>query len=162
MSSPAFKIERHSFEIENIEAIENHYANNLWPIVYVLSDDIIKEAYIGETTDTPNRLKTHLSNNKKNKLTTFRLITSDKFNKSVTLDIESLLIKYISGDGQYRLLNGNLGIANHNYYQKKDIYWDVFKNIWNELRKSGLVKHSLKHIDNSDLFKYSPYKNLTE
>ena len=161
MSNEAFKIERHNFDISNIESLENHYANNLWPIVYLLSDELIKEAYVGETTDTANRLKTHLKNNKKNKLTTFRLISSHKFNKSATLDIESLLIKYLSGDGMYKLLNGNLGIANHNYYQKTEIYWDVFKDIWNGLRKEGVVKHSLKYIDNSDLFKYSPYKSLT-
>ncbi|WP_136483057.1 DNA/RNA helicase domain-containing protein [Cognatitamlana onchidii] len=162
MGNQAFKIERHNFDISNIEALDNHYANNLWPIVYLLSDEIIKEAYVGETTDATNRLKTHLKNNKKNKLTTFRLISSQKFNKSATLDIESLLIKYISGDGEYKLLNGNLGIANHNYYQKTEIYWDVFKNIWDGLRKEGVAKHSLGYIDNSDLFKYSPYKSLTE
>ncbi|WP_323787664.1 DNA/RNA helicase domain-containing protein [Psychroserpens sp.] len=162
MDNEAFQIERHNFDITNIESLENHYANNFWPIVYLLSDDNIKEAYIGETTDAANRLKTHLKNNKKNKLTTFRLISSLRFNKSATLDIESLLIKYISGDGQYRLLNGNLGIANHNYYQKKDIYWNVFKNIWDGLRSEGLVKHSLQYIDNSDLFKFSPYKSLTQ
>lgn len=158
----AFKIERHHFDMSNIELLDNHYANNLWPIVYLLSDDLIKEAYVGETTDATNRLKTHLKNNVKNKLTTFRLISSQNFNKSATLDIESLLIKYISGDGEYKLLNGNLGIANHNYYQKNEIYWEVFKNIWDELRQEGIAKHSLGHIDNSDLFKYSPYKSLTE
>ena len=36
----------------------------------------------------------HLKNNTKNKLTAVRPITSDKFNKSATLDIESNLIKY--------------------------------------------------------------------
>lgn len=162
INNAAFKIERHNFDIYNIESLENYYANNLWPIVYLLSDELIKEAYVGETTDATFRLKTHLKNNKKNKLTTFRLISSEKFNKSATLDIESLLIKYLSGDGEYKLLNGNLGIANHNYYQKKEIYWDVFKNIWNGLIQEGVAKHSLKHIDNSDLFKYSPYKSLTE
>lgn len=162
MGEQVFKIERHYFDISNIESLDNHYANNLWPIVYLLSDDLIKEAYVGETTDATSRLKTHLKNNKKNKLTTFRLISSQKFNKSATLDIESLLIKYLSGDGEYKLLNGNLGIANHNYYQKNEIYWDVFKNIWDGLRQVGVAKHSLKHIDNSDLFKYSPYKSLTE
>lgn len=162
MDNSAFRIERHNFDNSNIEALDNHYANNLWPIVYLLSDELIKEAYVGETTDATSRLKTHLKNNKKNKLTTFRLISSKKFNKSATLDIESLLIKYLSGDGVYKLLNGNLGIANHNYYQKNEIYWDVFKSIWDELRQDGIARHSLNHIDNSDLFKYSPYKSLTE
>ena len=162
MESAAFKIESHNFDISNVELLDNYYANNLWPIVYLLSDELIKEAYVGETTDVFNRLKTHLKNNKKNKLTTFRLISSQQFNKSATLDIESLLIKYLSGDGVYELINGNLGIANHNYYQKKEIYWGVFKNIWNGLRQEGIAKHSLQHIDNSDLFKYSPYKSLTK
>ncbi|WP_052503365.1 DNA/RNA helicase domain-containing protein [Lacinutrix sp. Hel_I_90] len=158
----AFKIERHNFDILSIDSLDNHYANNLWPIVYLINDDKVKELYVGETTDAIKRLKSHLKNNKKNKLTTFRLISSSKFNKSAALDIESLLIKYISGDGQYKLLNLNLGIANHNYYQKSEIYWDVFKNVWDGLRREGIAKHSLSHIDNSDLFKYSPYKSLTE
>mgnify|MGYP003624165732 CR=1 len=162
IGNEAFKIECHDFDITSIDSLNNHYANNLWPIVYLLNDEVVKEAYVGETTDAINRLKTHLKNNKKNKLKTFRIISGSTFNKSATLDIESLLIKYISGDGQYKLLNGNLGIANHNYYQKQEIYWDVFKNVWNGLRKDGIARHSLSHIDNSDLFKYSPYKSLTE
>ena len=120
-----------------------HYAKELWPIVYILSDGVIKEAYVGETTDTYNRMSTHLKNNAKNKLTSVHLITSQKFNKSATLDIESNLIKYISGDGQYKLTNANLGLANHNYYQKKEVYWDIFKSIWNRLRSEGISKHSI-------------------
>ena len=84
IESQAFKIERHNFDISNIESLDNHFANNLWPIVYLLSDEIIKEAYVGETTDAKQRLRTHLKNNKKNRLTTFRLISSEKFNKSYT------------------------------------------------------------------------------
>ncbi|UZO79847.1 DUF2075 domain-containing protein [Aquimarina sp. ERC-38] len=157
----AFKIEIHDFNISSIDALDNFYANNLWPVVYLLHDEIVKEAYVGETTDTIIRLKTHLKNSRKNSLKTFRLISSPSFNKSATLDIESLLIKYLFGDGQYKLLNANLGIANHNYYQKKEVYLSIFKNIWNRLRGEGVAKHSLSHIDNSDLFKYSPYKSLT-
>jgi hypothetical protein len=56
-----------------------------------------------------------LKNNIKNKLSAVHLISSERFNKSATLDIESNLIKYISGDGQYKLINGNIGLANHNY-----------------------------------------------
>jgi DUF2075 family protein/predicted GIY-YIG superfamily endonuclease len=162
-------IEEHKCNIEHYDfdsllpntLNENYFVNHLWPTVYLLSNDKIKEAYIGETTDAYSRMQTHLKNEKKNKLTSIHLITSEQFNKSAALDIESNLIKYISGDGIYKLLNGNLGLANHNYYQKKEVYWGVFKSIWNKLRSEGLVKHSLKHIDNSDLFKYSPYKTLT-
>ena len=157
-----FVINRYDFNSTMFSEFHNiHYAKDLWPIVYILSDGTIKEAYVGETTDTYARMNNHLKNNAKNKLTAVHLITSDKFNKSATLDVESNLIKYISGDGQYKLLNANIGLANHNYYQKKEIYWDIFKSIWDKLRAEGISKHSIDYIDNSDLFKYSPYKTLT-
>lgn len=162
MISSQVKINHYSFENSLFESFNtNHFAKDLWPIVYILSDGNTKTAYVGETTDAYSRMSTHLKNNKKSKLTSVHIITSEKFNKSATLDIESNLIKYMSGDRVYQLLNGNLGLANHNYYQKKEVYWDIFKTIWNQLRSDGIVRHSLEHIDNSDLFKYSPYKSLT-
>ena len=142
-------------ELENV-----HYAKDLWPVVYILSDGKIKEAYIGETTDTFSRMAAHLKNSDKSKLSEVHIVTSNTFNKSATLDIESNLIRYFSGDGKYRLLNGNVGLANHNYYQKPQ-YWEIFRSIWDQLRAKGIAQHSLEHIDNSDLFKYSPYKSLS-
>jgi len=159
----AFEVKRYDFSSNLYNEIHNlHYAKDLWPIVYILSDGAIKEAYVGETTDTYSRMSIHLNNNTKKKLTAVHLITSKVFNKSATLDIESNLIKYLAADGQYKLINGNIGLANHNYYQKKEVYWDIFKCIWDELRADGVSKHSIEYIDNSDLFKYSPYKNLTD
>lgn len=156
-----FSIKHHDFNIGLFDQLKtDHYVKDLWPIVYILSDNNIKEAYVGETTDTFARMNSHLKNNSKKKLTSVHLIGSSKFNKSATLDIESNLIKYMSGDGNFQLLNGNLGLANHNYYQKPEVYWNLFKSIWDELRTEGVTKHSLEHIDNSDLFKYSPYKSL--
>ena len=155
-----FAIERFDFDYQTVENLTGEFVANLWPVVYLLSDDILKEVYVGETTDTSMRLRTHLKNGKKKKLSIFYLISGGQFNKSVTLDIESSLIKYISADGQYQLINGNLGIANHSYYQQKD-YWNVFKGVWDGLRAEGVCKHSIEHLDNSDLFKYSPYKSLS-
>ncbi len=157
-----FEIEKHVFSKNLIANLgHNKYFEDLWPIVYILSDGKVREAYVGETTDTQSRMLAHLKNNEKNKLTTVHLITSKKFNKSATLDIESNLIKYIAGDGKYKLLNGNLGLANHTYFQKKD-YWNIFTSLWNALRAQGITEHSLEYINNSDLFKYSPYKNLAD
>ncbi|MBI2279927.1 MAG: DUF2075 domain-containing protein [Bacteroidetes bacterium] len=157
-----FEVKRYDFNSNLFDEFNSlHSAKDLWPLVYILSDGVIKEAYVGETTDAYARMNSHLKNNSKNKLTAVHLITSEKFNKSATLDIESNLIKYISGDGEYQLLNGNVGLANHNYYQKKEVYWDIFKSVWNKLRAEGITKHSIDYIDNSDLFKYSPYKTLT-
>jgi hypothetical protein len=158
----AFEVQRYNFSSNVLNEFQNsHYIKDLWPIVYILSDGDINEAYVGETTDTYTRMSTHLKNNTKSKLSVVHLITSEKFNKSSTLDIESNLIKYISGDGQYKLINGNVGLANHNYFQKKEVYWDMFKSIWDKLRAEGVSKHSIEYIDNSDLFKYSPYKSLS-
>ena len=157
------KINHYDFENSLFEDFStNHFAKDLWPLVYILSDGDTKTAYVGETTDAYSRMGTHLKHKTKSKLTSVHLITSEKFNKSATLDIESNLIKYMSGDNKFTLLNGNLGLANHNYYQKKEVYWDIFNTIWNQLRAEGISKHSIAHIDNSDLFKYSPYKSLTK
>jgi len=163
MNLAKVQIEHHSFDNSLFDSFStNHYAKDLWPLVYILSDNGTKTAYIGETTDAYSRMSTHLKHNKKSKLTTVHIITHDKFNKSATLDLESNLIKYMSGDNVYKLQNGNLGLANHNYYQKKEVYWDIFNSIWDQLRAEGITKHSIEHIDNSDLFKYSPYKSLTK
>lgn len=161
MDDSNLAVKRYDFDSQIFDEFNSlHYAKDLWPLVYILSDEKSKEVYVGETTDAYSRMKSHLKNDKKKKLTVVHLVTSEKFNKSATLDIESNLIKYIAGDGKYRLINGNLGIANHEYYQKREVYQGIFKVVWNKLRSEGISIHSLEHIDNSDLFKYSPYKTL--
>jgi uncharacterized protein len=157
-----FSISRYNFD-SNLEKeiIENHREFISWPLVYFLNDQQTKYAYVGETTDVVKRMKAHSKTQDKKNLTAVNLITSDLFNKSATLDVEANLIRYINADGQYQLKNANLGIANHRFYQQKEVYWELFSDIWNELRTMGIARHSLEHIDNSDLFKYSPYKSLS-
>jgi hypothetical protein len=156
------EVSRYNFSADTLGDISNNaYASNHWPLVYILSGGIKKRAYVGETTDTLNRMNTHLKHIDKGQLTSVHLISSERFNKSATMDVESNLIKYMAADGKYSLLNGNLGLVDHNYYQKNDLYADIFKTVWNKLRGEGVVDHSLESIDNSDLFKYSPYKTLS-
>lgn len=157
-----FKISSYNFDSSlEKQIIENHREYLSWPLVYFLNDQNLKEAYVGETTDVVKRMKVHSKTYDKKKLTAINLITSELFNKSATLDVEANLIRYIDADGNFNLQNGNLGIANHRFYQQKEVYWELFSNIWSELRKLGIARHSLEHIDNSDLFKYSPYKSLS-
>jgi uncharacterized protein len=157
-----FELQKYNFNNSEIkELVNNYFANNFWPLIYILSCEKKRLAYIGETTDTLTRMAAHLKHDDKSKLSRIHLITSEKFNKSATLDIESSLIKYISADGEFNLLNGNLGLSDHNYYQKKSIYDEIFKKVWDKLRSEGIAKHSLEYINNSDLFKYSPYKSLS-
>lgn len=135
---------------------EMPYGEN-WPAVYIINNE--KEAYIGETVNASIRMKQHLKNERREKLNNITLISEDKFNKSVILDLESFLINHMAADGKFILQNGNMGIQQHNYYQQYE-YEDSFNEIWNQLKKRNLVEHTLHEISNSDLFKYSPYKSL--
>jgi len=163
MSKPHLvEVNRFAFRADQLEGIRsNAFAQDSWPLVYVLSDESEHRAYVGETADTINRMVTHLKHDKKRLLTVAHLISSEKFNKSATLDIESNLIKYMSADGKFALLNGNLGLVDHNYYQKQELYSGIFRQLWDRLRALGLTQHSLEYLNNSDLFKYSPYKSLS-
>ena len=67
----------------------------------------------------------------------------------------------MSAEGSFLLQNGNRGLKNHNYYDKQK-YEAKFEVIWEELKNKFLVRKDLVQIRNSDLFKYSPYKALTE
>lgn len=144
--------------ISRIEA--DYFTKNQYPIVYIIYDQDQKIAYVGESTNAINRMNNHLSHPEKKNLKYLYIISSSRFNKSATLDIESNLIKYMSADGSYKLLNGNAGLAEHNYYQK-DFYYEMFKDIWKNLRLQEVVTKDILDIDNSDLFKYSPYKSLS-
>lgn len=133
----------------------------IFPSVYIIYCKNTKKAYIGETTNILNRLKQHLANPDKNQLKNIKIIFSHYFNKSSVLDIESSLIQNMLADNQFKLLNANDGISNHHYYQKNE-YESTFKEVWKNLQFEKLVKHDLLDIQNSDLFKYSPYKSLSE
>jgi DUF2075 family protein len=129
--------------------------------VYLIKNDRRKLAYVGETTNAFNRIKNHFANEERLILNTITLIGSDRFNKSATLDIESQLIQYLSAENTYTLQNGNGGLTHHNYYEKP-FYRDLFKEIWSRLKSEKLVSKSIEEIENSDLFKYSPYKALSD
>lgn len=154
--------EQYPFHKDSLNKIEqNPWVKNQWPLVYFIQNDHIKAAYVGESTNALSRIKNHLGNPERCKLDKISIIGSDKFNKSATLDIESNLIQYITAEGTYKLQNGNYGLINHNYYQQ-DLYKNLFKEVWNKLVEKKIVTKSLTEIENSELFKYSPYKALNE
>lgn len=128
-----------------------------WPIVYIYYND--KIAYVGETLDAIRRTEQHMQEPEFQEFTDVCFISNKTFNKSVILDLESFLIKYMSADGTHELINCNGGVADHNYFYK-EAYEEDFKEIWDILIKMGIVKKSLLDIENSELFKYSPYKTL--
>ncbi len=56
-------------------------------------------------------------------------IYSSKFNQSVTFDYESKLIQYIAADELYEVRNKNAGMADGEYYGKKE-YDKKFPVLW--------------------------------
>ncbi|MBR5962137.1 MAG: DUF2075 domain-containing protein [Clostridia bacterium] len=146
--------------IEQWKNGEREYGAN-WPVVYLIHNDDTKEAYIGETLNAGKRAAQHWQVEERKRLKTIHIMTDDTFNKSVILDLESFLIKYISADGEYKLQNGNTGLSDFDYYDRRE-YEDQFGKIWASLKELGLAKSTIADIENSDLYKYSPYKTLTK
>lgn len=67
----------------------------------------------------------------------------------------------MTATGEFKLLNGNGGVSSHNYYQKEK-YFELFKDIWSKLKFGNVKMKNILELQNSDLFKYSPYKSLSE
>lgn len=149
-----FKITEGDFK-NQIYGNESYLSN--WPMLYILENG--KQAYIGQSNHVVNRMSQHYSSVDKRIFDKVHFIYSSKFNQSVTFDYESKLIQYIVADEIYEVRNKNAGMANKEYYGKKE-YDEKFEVLWRSLQREKLVKHSLEELENSDLFKYSPFKEL--
>lgn len=147
----------YTYDASGVRKLSDWGFGTNWPVVYIIYNE--KDAYVGETIDAVRRTEQHLQEDSFTQFTSICLISDRTFNKSVTLDLESFLIKYMSADGLRKLTNGNAGISNHDYFYR-EAYEDDFRQVWDWLLDNGLAQHSLMEIENSELFKYSPYKSL--
>lgn len=128
-----------------------------WPVVYTIDGD--RHVYVGETVHVLSRMRQHLARPDRTHLTSVRVVIDEMFNKSVCLDLESFLIGRFSGDGKYEVVNANAGMTGSDYYQRQE-YRQRFEDIFEQLRAEGLFDKSAVDIENSDMFKLSPYKEL--
>ena len=165
MTFSDIEIKKYNFKKDTINKVrdeasiaEFNWAVN-WPTIYIINND--KTAYVGESYKIKNRIEQHLKNKKKQDLKIINIILDKKANKSYTLDIESSLIRYMSADRKFRLQNGNDGLVDYDYFDKEKYHEKFKKVIWPMLKKEGLVKHNLQEIENSALFKFSPYTSLS-
>lgn len=145
-------------DFKNQKYSDEEYLGN-WPMLYILENG--KQVYIGESNHVKTRMTQHASNVEKRIFDKVHFIYSNIFNQSVTFDYESKLIQYIVADELFQVTNKNAGIADKQYFQKQE-YDKKFKELWQKLQEKKLVRHSLIEIENSDLFKYSPYKELND
>lgn len=134
-----------------------------WPMIYVLTNGT--EAYVGQTTSIRNRMNQHGANAEKRLFETATIIYNDEFNGSVITDYEHQLIEHMRADGLYRLTNKNDGWSNGDYFSKRE-YGLMFRDLWEDLRGHRLAdgrrlaQHTIDEIEDSEVFKYSPYKAL--
>ncbi|MDD2657061.1 MAG: DUF2075 domain-containing protein [Candidatus Pacebacteria bacterium] len=153
------QIETFPFEKEKFDQLKGYHYGLNWPVVYIQENG--KEMYIGQTTDVYSRSKQHYENPARARLTKIHILTDEEFNLSSAFDFESLLIQYVSAEDGFKLQNRNGGLINHNYYDKEK-YTAKLETVWPKLQEIGLVKQEIADIKNSEFFKYSPYKALTE
>ena len=153
-----FRIRQVPFNTKSIGqlSLETEELSN-WPVVYTLNDK--QQIYIGETTNVEMRMRQHLQSEERQKLKLATVILDSTYNKSACLDLESHLISYFHADGKYQVLNRNGGLTDSDYYQRAT-YRESFKEIFDDLHKSGMLTRSIPEIVNSDFFKYSPFKAL--
>lgn len=148
------------------------HRNSNWPVVYVLDDakrstrrvmanEKLNDIYVGESLNAAARMRQHFASPEKQHLNTIRVIVDKTFNKSVCLDLESYLIRMLAGDGSYRVLNRNDGITEADYFDR-DRYRETFREVFDQLRREGVFTRSIPEIENSDLFKLSPFKALSQ
>lgn len=162
----SFSIQRIPFDRTEVDdwAHDNDQHTN-WPVVYVIDGADRRRTpalYVGETTSAHKRMRQHLSSSKKDEgLESIRVVIDERYNKSVCLDLESHLIRWFHGDGRFDILNGNDGLTDARYYEREQ-YRESFHEVFEELRAEGLFSRSIPEIENSDLFKLSPFKALTD
>jgi hypothetical protein len=155
-----------SFRIERIEFAPDHLAVwsqtdprfHNWPVVYTLDGN--GKVYVGESRNVVARFRQHLDSEERGGLERARVVLDDTFNKSACLDLESHLIKLFAGDAKFQVLNRNDGVTDADYYDRAR-YQATFDEIFAELRDLGLFTREVRDIENSDLFKLSPFKALT-
>lgn len=152
-------IKSYSFSKIGIETLGADVQETNWPVVYQIYDSL--NLYVGETTNLKSRMQQHIQNPEKASLGKFSVVFDSTFNKSAAQDLESQLIQWFGGDGKYTMLNKNDGLVDRDYFNR-DAYRDQFALIWDRLRSLDVADKTIKEIENSGLFKFSPYKRLSE
>lgn len=142
-----------------------------YPIVYIHNweNNGKNYAYVGESNNLYQRTGQHYAKmndpkswqkNLKNKNASLYVIAHPEFHKSLTLDIENELIRYLSSSSSFeKVYNGKFNPQNK-YYKSEDLN-EIFCKIWKKLRKMDSKRYLLEsEIRNSPIYKASPLHKL--
>ncbi len=157
-----FNIHTFSFDSAGLQqASEVKNATN-WPVVYLINNANV--LYVGETTSFERRFSQHLQSKEKkeHKFTKISFINDGEENKSVILDYEAMLIRLFAADGHYTLTNANNGQSQSHNYHRRNVYRAKIPYLWSELPSHGFKLKTYEEVVNSNLYKFSPYTQLTQ
>lgn len=145
-----------------------------YPTVYIVYKQNQKkqyDVYVGETNNIKQRTAQHLFEDPKTrddwkdflKSPDVKMIVigHDRFNKSLTLDIENKMMLYMTGIEKVGNLNNRRENEQNRYYTEKDRD-AIFSKIWKKLRGINSNLFPIERIiKDSALFKASPFHKLT-
>ena len=145
-----------------------------YPTVYLMNwgKNREYEVYVGETTDIIRRTLEHLSGARngqndwhallgKNQSKMF-VIGHDHFNKSLTLDIESKMMLYMSSVERVKKVHNRRTNQQKKYYTWMELE-AIFSKIWERLGQYNPELFPLESVvKEAAIFKASPFHKLTE
>ncbi len=126
-------------------------------------------SYVGQTKHFLERYKQHFLNQSKFRLRNYKCVVMS-FGQLITRnsldDIENQLISYIAADGKHHEVlsdNSTSGNAVIPYPQQEEVQSDFLVPFWHDLYHRHYVRtSSLDVVQNSLLFKYSPFHQLSD
>ena len=130
-----------------------------YPIVYILYNN--SKIYIGESSRFLKRVKEHSNIIKREKLKQLLIIYGTLFNASIIKELETALIACFLAEKR-KVLNTGVYQKYKEYSNKIESYSDIIIPVWNDLKKMGLVTLNHKDIEMTLLYRYSPFKTLSE
>lgn len=159
----------HQKSIRSLSNIERRVLEDVF-VTYIYYNLELKNIYIGETKDFCTRHDQHVREKHflEGKFDQCIVIyNASKFTESHVKDLEFMLINHMFAERdvtKFNLFNRNNGQAQPVYDGQNEMEQVVFVNIWEEdlFHKGLVVTRELSKIRNKILFKYSPFKQLSE
>lgn len=183
-SSPTTFVRKYTYTLNGIDQIgelSSGTGDTAWnverylgryPTVYVVTAavDSGHVAYVGETNNIHSRTRQHfhVDAGSSDDWAELRdgddpeiyVIGSDRFNKSLTLDLENKLMQYMTSSPSVRTVNARSNPQND--YYSRDHLESIFATIWSKLHADNPgVFPAHEAIRSSAIFKASPFHKLT-